>query len=209
MYSLVSLQQCAMPTRGVARFFVRLCNRVFAAKGLALWSFLAVAGALPLPVLANVSDLPEIIKQSGAELRPLGSGRFRWFGLHIYDAALWTPPGQSWNWDQHFVLDIQYARDLVGKKIADASVDEIVRLGITKDQNKLAVWRELMHRAFPDVKKGQRITGSYHPNVGATFYHEGRVTEVVSDLEFARAFFSIWLDPRTREPKLRAKLLGL
>jgi hypothetical protein len=31
---------------------------------------------------------------------------------------------------------------------------------------------------------------------------------VVSDTEFARAFFSIWLDERTREPKLRAALLG-
>jgi len=31
----------------------------------------------------------------------------------------------------------------------------------------------------------------------------------IPDAAFSRAFFSIWLDPRTAEPGLRAALLGL
>jgi hypothetical protein len=31
----------------------------------------------------------------------------------------------------------------------------------------------------------------------------------IDDAEFARAFFAIWLDPKTSEPSLRKQLLGL
>jgi hypothetical protein len=31
---------------------------------------------------------------------------------------------------------------------------------------------------------------------------------MVADAQFALAFFSIWLDPRTREPELRESLVG-
>jgi Chalcone isomerase-like len=166
--------------------------------------------SVSVPARANVpTPLPDLVKQAhGADLRALGAGRFRWFGLHIYDAVLWVS-GNTWAWNDLFVLDIKYARDLVGRRITDASVDEVIRLRLVKDANKLESWREMMKRAFPDVKKGQHITGVYLPGTGATFYHEGRVTETVNDIEFARAFFSIWLDPRTREPKLRARQLGL
>ena len=65
-----------------------------------------------------------------------------------------------------------------------------------------------MRKAFPDVKGGDHITGVYRPAVGVEFFHQGQSTGVIGDLDFARAFFSIWLDPATREPKLRAALLG-
>lgn len=35
-----------------------------------------------------------------------------------------------------------------------------------------------------------------------------RLVGTIADAEFARAFFSIWLDPRTREPRLREQLTG-
>lgn len=42
----------------------------------------------------------------------------------------------------------------------------------------------------------------------AAFYHQGRLSGKVADPAFARAFFAIWLDARTRVPALRARLLG-
>jgi hypothetical protein len=65
-----------------------------------------------------------------------------------------------------------------------------------------------MARVFPNVRKGESITGVNRPGVGAEFFHEGRPTGLVRDPEFARAFFDIWLDPRTREPGLRNSLFG-
>jgi Chalcone isomerase-like len=171
-------------------------------------AFLLVFALAPA-VSANVSlmpSLPSDLHAQNAELRILGQGRMRWFGLHLYDASLWVT-GRDLQWDHPFVLDIRYARSFNGSKIAEVSAEEMLRLGF-RDDRKLAAWRELMRRAFPDVKSGEHITGVFRPGAGVDFYHQGRPTAVINDAEFARAFFSIWLDPATREPKLRAALLG-
>jgi hypothetical protein len=52
------------------------------------------------------------------------------------------------------------------------------------------------------------LAGVYRPGRGVDYYSEDRALGSISDPEFARAFFSIWLDPRTREPSLRERLLG-
>jgi hypothetical protein len=150
--------------------------------------------------------LPDAVRAELPTARLTGEGRMRWFGLLLYDAKLWVD-APAWSWDAPFALDLEYARDFAGTRIAQASADEIRRIGLA-DGPKLTAWRDAMARAFPDVRKGDHITGVYRPGVGAEFFHQGRSTGPVRDPEFARAFFSIWLDARTREPKLRAALLG-
>ncbi len=175
---------------------------------------LLIAALLGAPgVHANPLAFADLATAAG-EPRQLGQGRMRWFGLALYDATLWVGADHRrggapdhWRWDHPFALDLRYARDFKGTKLADASVDEIRRLGLA-DAAKLDAWRAHMVAALPDVKKGERITGVFRPGVGAEFFHQERSTGLVPDPEFARAFFSIWLDPRTREPKLRAALLG-
>jgi hypothetical protein len=46
------------------------------------------------------------------------------------------------------------------------------------------------------------------PGFGARFWRNGAPLGEVADPAFSRAFFSIWLDPRTSAPELRAALLG-
>ena len=53
---------------------------------------------------ANVPPLAAVITAASPDLRLLGEGRMRWFGLHLYDAALWVS-GTDWQWDNEFVLD--------------------------------------------------------------------------------------------------------
>jgi hypothetical protein len=66
-----------------------------------------------------------------------------------------------------------------------------------------------MEQIFPDVRAGDTLIGVYRPGAGAQFYHQERLVGQIDDPEFARAFFSIWLDPRTREPRLRERLIGV
>ena len=40
------------------------------------------------------------------------------------------------------------------------------------------------------------------------FFHNDRALGALNDERLRRAFFSIWLDPRTSAPDLRRKLLG-
>lgn len=155
---------------------------------------------------ANVHHLPPAVVADSPELRLLGAGRMRWFGLLLYDASLWVN-GAEWQWDRPFALDLHYAREFSGRRIAEASADEIRRMGLA-DPARIDGWRAEMLRVFPDVKSGDRITGVYRPGEGAEFFLHGRSIGAIRDPEFARVFFSIWLDTRTREPRLRAALLG-
>ncbi len=162
-----------------------------------LLCFSLIGAALPLP---------EQVARDFPELRLAGEGRLRWLGLHIYDAALWVN-GARWNVDGEFALDIRYARNIKGRRLVETSLDEMKRLGYG-DEKKRARWNEEMSRVFPDVRKGEHITGVNRPGVGAEFYHQGRPAGLIRDPEFARAFFAIWLDARTREPGLRKSLFG-
>jgi hypothetical protein len=105
------------------------------------------------------------------------------------------------------VLDLGYARDLYGKRIAQSSIDEIRQLGIgTALQHQM--WLDKMTALFPDVHEGTHISGVHLPGQGARFYLDGKLLGEIEDPEFARAFFSIWLDERTSAAKLREQLLA-
>ena len=143
------------------------------------------------------------------EPRLAGTGRLTWFGLHVYDAALYLPGGvtPATLGDSRFVLELRYARALEGRAIATASRDEMARMNLA-DAATLARWTEQMARLFPDVKRDQRLAGVNLPGRGVSFYFDGRPLGTIDDPAFARAFFAIWLDERTRAPQLRQALLA-
>jgi len=164
----------------------------------------SVAAQLPDPVRQHLADR---IGPVASELRTLGSGEMRWFGLSIYEASLWSTNGR-FNDSEPFALSLRYARDIPGKRLVSTSIDELKRLG-TRDEATLERWRQLLASVFPDVKRGETIVGVSLPERGALFFHQGRLSGEIADPEFARAFFAIWLDARTRAPDLRAQLLGV
>lgn len=161
-----------------------------------------LAAAVPLP-----SALMTERSAPGGDYRQLGSGEMRWFGLKVYDAALWVPAGSAWSADTAFALAIRYARHIAGDKLVDSSIDEMRRLGFG-DETRLARWRSELTRALPSVAPGEILVGARIPGAGARFWHDGKPTAELGDPDLARAFFAIWLDSRTREPALRARLLG-
>jgi hypothetical protein len=139
--------------------------------------------------------------------RVQGQGEMRWFGFRLYEASLWAPGGR-WQSDQPYALELRYARDIPSTRLVQASIEEMQRLG-SADDARLARWQAELERVFPDVRSGEVIHGVHLQQRGAEFYHQGKLTGRIEDVEFARAFFAIWLDPRTREPALRKDLLGL
>lgn len=139
-------------------------------------------------------------------LQPVGQGTLTWLGLRVYDAALWTPDG-TLELSRPFALVVRYARALDGASIAERSIDEMERLGAGSPAQRRA-WAERLRSAIPDVAAGDQIAGVHRPGKGARFYLNGRLLAEIDDAAFSRAFFSIWLDPRTRVPELRAALIG-
>lgn len=136
----------------------------------------------------------------------VGKGRLSVMFWDVYDAALFAPDGR-WQEKQPFALTLSYLRDIEGRKIADRSAEEIRRLGFD-DEVKLATWHNQMRRIFPDVEEDTTLTGIYTPSGETIFYHEDKEAGRISDPEFGRYFFNIWLSDETSAPDLRAKLLG-
>jgi hypothetical protein len=168
-----------------------------------------VASAMVTDVQASEpSNAPPHVRKYVEAVRVAGQGKLTWFGFHVYDAQLYAGRGfEARNWaSQPFVLELTYARKLEGKAIAEASRDEMQRMnfGSAADQTR---WLESMRRIFPDVDKGRRIAGVNVPGKGARFYVDGVFAGSVDEPAFAQAFFAIWLDERTRAPKLRDSLL--
>lgn len=145
------------------------------------------------------------------EARRIGAGEMLYFGFSVYDAELWSPASSAEvaTLKQPLALQLNYKRSISQDTLVEASVKEIRRLSSRPlEQNLLSRWQAEMQQAFVDVRDGEQITGVYLPDQGARFYLGNQLRHVVDDPEFARAFFLIWLDPKTRNPKLRAQLLG-
>ncbi len=149
-------------------------------------------------------------KQALPDATVIGSGSFRWFGLKLYDASLWAVRGSfnPDNWQSaSLALELNYARTLEGRRIAEASIDEMKKLGIgTPAQHK--AWDEAMKQVFPDVDKTTQLTGLYVPGQPTRFFRNGAAIGEIADPAFGPAFFAIWLHPKTTAPKLRTMLLG-
>lgn len=175
-------------------------------------------GAVCAPITAFASETtrspveapPRGISSAIENPRLIGQGLLRWFGLRVYDAALWATGGRfdpSRPMDVPFALELRYLRTLEGAAIADASIREIARMGFGTAAQQDA-WLQQMRKLFPNVRDGDRLAGIHRPGQGVEFLGNDAPIGRVEDPEFARAFFAIWLDQRTTVPDLRRALLS-
>jgi hypothetical protein len=137
----------------------------------------------------------------GAQLQ--GQGRMTFWGFDVYDARLYVGDqrGQS-----GFALDINYLRSLKGSDITKSTVDEMQRLGVSEASR--SAWGKKLDGIFPNVVSGSSLTAIHVPGRGTVFLHNGKPAGEIAGDDFAKAFFSIWLDPKTAAPKLRTALIG-
>jgi hypothetical protein len=157
---------------------------------------------------------PACVERALGQARLSGSAELRWWGLDIYRAWLWVGPSgldTTRLGAQAFALELRYARSLRGADIADKSAELIARLGLGSPAQRRA-WHASMRAMFPDVHAGDTLVGLYRPDArgGARtrFVFDGRSIGDIDGREFAQAFFSIWLSPRTSQPALRQALLA-
>lgn len=163
-----------------------------------LWQILlaAVLSSLSAMVAANDMILP------GA--KPSNTQRYQFWGFEIYDARLWTTPGFSVQQytASPFALELSYLRNFEGAAIAKRSMDEMRKLGsINAVQEK--EWLKAMIDIFPNVRSGDRLTGFYKPNEGAEFWFQQKRLGAITDPQFAKLFFGIWLHEATSAPAMR------
>lgn len=172
----------------------------------ALWLALALAGApgAVLPASTPEPTLDAALKDKQA----VGQARLRVWGFEVYDASLWAAPGfDAQRYAEHrFGLELGYLRPFKGRDIAERSIDEMRAIARVSPE-QAARWLAAMSALFPDVQRGDRITGVHVPGSGARFYLNGQLRGEIADAGFARLFFGIWLSPSTSQPRMRETLL--
>lgn len=169
---------------------------------------LAVAAASWWPASVQAITPEPTVSAALQDKQLRGNARLRVWGFEVYDAGLWTRPGfDAERFEQHrFALELTYLRSFKGRDIAERSLDEMRGIG-TLAPEQAARWLAAMGELFPDVQRGDRITGVHVPGSGARFYLNGRLRGELADEAFSRLFFGIWLSPRTSQPAMRATLI--
>lgn len=163
----------------------------------ALFATLSLAAGL-----CSAKDLTRIDPMlNQAELQ--GVGRLTFWGFHIYDVTLYRMINLK---SSEFALDIKYQKSFSGISIADKTAEEMKKMGVPEAQ--ATIWGKELADVLPNIESGQTLTGVYSPKVGTNFFYDGKKIAQFPGVEFSKAFFGIWLDPKTSVPKLRAELLG-
>ena len=155
-----------------------------------------------------------LVSRPARAMSSVGKGTLRVWGFKVYEAELLaTAPGpelQDLNrlFSRPFSLRIQYAREIQSRALIDRTIEEMRALGAgTAEQH--AAWTRALDGIFPTVREGDELVGLHVPGLGARFQFNGKPAGEVADEAFSRAFFRIWLDPKTSAPSLRKALLGL
>lgn len=136
----------------------------------------------------------------------VGKGRMSFLGLKLFDAELYAPGG-DYRSSGPFALKLTYLRDFKSRTIVESSVKEIRRQGGVSER-QIGAWQRQMEAIFPDITAGQTITGVRTSGGGAVFYLGNRKLGTIADPAFASRFYDIWLGSSTRNPGLRARLVG-
>lgn len=145
------------------------------------------------------------IQQYIPKAKKASSARYSVLIFDVYDATLYTETGKPAA-KPPLALELAYLRDFDGEAIADRSAKEMrEHQGI--DEVTLAGWHSQMRNIFPDVSKGDSITGIYPAETECVFYKNNALVGQIADAEFCNAFFDIWFGENTSAPKLRKQLL--
>jgi hypothetical protein len=167
------------------------------------WTLLALLFAAAAFARAGA---PPHIEQQLTQARLAGAATFSWFGFKLYEAQLWVGDKGYQGEAAPFALDLRYLRKLDGLKIAEASVDQMEKIGAGSPAQR-QLWLTRMRALFPNVGDGTHLTGVFELAGGVRFYLDGKPLGTIDDREFAHAFAAIWLDPATTAPALRRALL--
>jgi hypothetical protein len=158
---------------------------------------------LVLLIASGPAHAKELLDPYVKGLQLQGQGRMTFWGFDVYDARLYVGDqrGQS-----GFALNLNYLRSLKGADITKSTIDEMQRLGVSETNRN--AWGKKLDGIFPNVVSGSSLTAIHIPGRGTVFLHNGKPAGEIAGDDFAKAFFSIWLDPKTAAPKLRTALIG-
>jgi hypothetical protein len=136
----------------------------------------------------------------------IGEGTLKVLMWEVYDLRLYTD-GIPFSWQNKFMLEFDYSRELKKESVIDASLKEF-KLQPNVTDKDIEAWEVYLEQAIQSVQKGTKASIMWVPEGQIVFDYEGSPPSTIENEDFARAFLNIWLGEKTSRPKLRSQLLG-
>lgn len=163
---------------------------------------LAVALAAT-PALATPAEVTSALP--GAQRT--GGASYHLLGIRLFNAETYAAGG-DFSWERPFALTLTYERGARQSTLLNRSITEMTQRGAGSAQ-RLAPLRTQLERCFPNIARGDRVTGVSTGANTARFYYNGAQRCDVNWPGFRRHFFGIWLDGRDGPAaRLSAQLRG-
>lgn len=135
-----------------------------------------------------------------AELR--GAATYRFVGLPLYEARLYTSGGAPLDWNRDFGLELKYLRNLSANDLVEGTLREFGRTG-----GALPV-RIQLEQCFDDVRKGDSYLAVSEGQDGIGFWLNGKQTCQLSHPQIKTRFMALFLGDNTRSKTFTRKLKG-
>ncbi|QFT74495.1 MULTISPECIES: hypothetical protein [unclassified Ruegeria] len=164
----------------------------------AIWrtAFLALSLLIPNGLIAS----PVTEELNDAQLR--GTATFRYLGLPIYDAKLYTPKGAPFSWSEDIALQLTYRKNIKKKALVNSTLDEMDRIG------RSAPVRDQLNRCFKAVAKGDSYLAVSDGPDKVSFWLNGQKTCTMAYPGIKRSFMSVFLGDNTRSASFTRRLQG-
>ena len=142
------------------------------------------------PALANPAEVDRALPGAAK----VGEASYHLLAIHLFDAELYVQGG-AFSWERPFALTLSYERAARQSTLLNRTISEMSQRG-AGNARTLAPLRAQLERCFPNIARGDRVTGvSTGPNT-ARFYHNGAHRCDIEWPNFRRHFFGIWLAGR-------------
>jgi len=155
---------------------------------------IAAAFALLCAAVTPASAAPREVSNAISGAQQVGEARYQLLGVTLFNAELYTANG-AFAWSTPFALTLTYERSARQSTLINRSISEMRSRGAGSAE-ALAPLRVQLQRCFPDIARGDRVTGVSTGANTARFYHNGAHRCDIEWPNFRRHFFGIWLDGR-------------
>ena len=159
-----------------------------------------------LILIPTFSWTSEVGRESFQSPKLIGEGTLKVLMWQVYDLRLYTD-GTPFSWNNKFMLEFDYSRELKKESVIDASLKEF-KLQPNVTDKDIKAWEVYLEQVIQPVQKGNKATVQWVPEGQIIFHYEGSKPITIKNEKFARSFLNIWLGEKTSRPKLRNQLLN-
>ncbi|MDP2492965.1 hypothetical protein Q8W25_03010 [Shimia thalassica] len=165
---------------------------------------LIAALALALPTLGHAR--PDLERAGLGEAERLGEATIRWLGVPIYEAAVFTPKAQAFEWNAPMALELTYRRGFAKGQLLEATMKEIIRVEGTRSDTPAL--QTALADCYREVKPGDRVVAvSTSPDRLSLYQNSIRLCDLGFQ-NIQKRFLGIWLSGDSRIARLGPRLKG-